>query len=186
MKKIHGLLLIVGLVIAASISIGCKTVTDSAGNSVRVVDTNLVDRAAVWLRGLASDGALLAVHYDRNAESYLRLSAGVFDGALLANDVSPTTIRKSLTAIPVKELHGELAAIGINTALTAYDAFLSANVKGAIGENYIAKTLLTAIRDGINSALGPPQAMQDYGRQIAGLTLSESDQLRRERPQWFR
>src|SRR4051812_32713267 len=106
-----------GFLILAMLT-GCTTV-QTANGPVRVVDSNKVDSAAVMIRSVTSDGALFAMKYDRNAEAYLRLVATTLDGALLNKDVSATSIRKSIMAIPVKELHGELAAVGIQTALTA-------------------------------------------------------------------
>lgn len=149
--------ILICILLAALFTTGCTTV-QTANGPVKVVDTNLVDRSAIYIRGVAADGALLAMKYDRNAEAYLRMSAAVFDGALLSKDVSATSIRKSLMAIPVKELHGELAAVGIQTVLTSYEVFVSNHLKGVVNQNYIAATILAAIRDGINSALGPPPA----------------------------
>lgn len=166
MKKLHGLLAILGLAIALALSTGCTTIKTADGASARVVDTNLVDRGAIFLKGVANSGALIAVRYDRNAESYLRLAADTIDGALLTKDLSAATIEKSLSKIPVKELHAELAAAGVITALTAYDAFFANHVKGAVGENYIAATLLAAVRDGIRNAIGAPSAKTDELRQI--------------------
>lgn len=160
------MLLIVGLVAAASISIGCRTVTQADGSSVRIVDTNKVDKAAVIIRNLVTDGAAVGIAQEPGAAPYLRLTSAVLREAAAKGTTDPVGLRKAIAALPVKELNQPWAKIAVANAIGAYEVFYQDQLANAIGGNYAAAKILAAVADGIDAALGPPQAKQDELRQI--------------------
>jgi hypothetical protein len=155
MKKITSLLL---TLIAALAVLGCRTVTDSSGNSVRVIDTNLVDRAAFVLQASVSATVAIASAKDANAANYFRLSADVLSKAISGTNTSPAALRSDIAKIPVNELHGQWAELAVAGAIGLYDVFLQQHVKDKVGHNYAAVTLLAAVRDGLRSGIGDAKA----------------------------
>jgi hypothetical protein len=169
MKKV----LLPTMLALAVLAVGCTTIKDSAGNSVRVIDTNKVDKAAKVIRTTVSDATAVGEILKPDVVSYLRLTVAVLDTAIASTNTSPAGLRKSIAAIPVKELSSPWATIAIANGIGAYDIFFQDQLAGVIGGNYAAITLLTAFRDGINDVL--PQQQNKRGMYIERLVkLRES------------
>jgi hypothetical protein len=150
MKKLIVLLALALAIVPLSLTTtGCVTGPDGRTS----VDTNVIDKTAIVLRTTVTDLALIAVEKDRNAASYFQLANAVIDKLLDGGDLSPVTVRKALEAVPIKELQGTYAKVAIATALGSYEIYWGDYIRGKIGANYAAATLLRAVKDGITFAI---------------------------------
>jgi hypothetical protein len=163
MKKLLALSILVTVAIALALGslTGCGSLSNGPSGQTSV-DTNLIDKTAVVLRTTTTDLAIIAIEKDKNAASYFRLAASVIDKLLDGGDLSPVTLRKAISGIPVKELQSATARVAITTVLGSYEIYWGDYVRGKIGANYAAATLLKAVKDGISGAL-PADSRLHYG-----------------------
>ena len=138
---------LLALTLLLAIAPGCKTLTPGQQDT-------LAD-AADAVRTTADGVVTLAIANDPDNRAIIQATVTALDQLLLATSYEPAKVEAALTPI-WKRLKDPNVAFGMRTVLTAYQVAVRRWVVGTIDGNQVARTLLTALRDGANAALSFP------------------------------
>lgn len=145
MKK---LLLTIPLI--AMLVAGCTTVPNSPQPVLDPV-------AAAAIRTTLAVSVPLVTARDTNAAPYFKAAATVFTAAAQNGTYDPASLKATLDAISIRELHDQTAQMVVVTAFTAYKALVAPLIADKVNQAKYGPLILGVVQsmaDGINEGLG--------------------------------